>query len=473
MLKSFMAIALFALALAALPIASAQADKNISAVYFTGIGCPHCAKADPVVLNDLLIEYPNLIIVEYEIYQDQSNAPLIFSYNEIYESGIGIPLLIFANGQSIVGDIPIMNDARNVLDAIGSIGCPLPDGTSADIRFLDMSKMPGNPKFWTNDRVVIPGPGTDAGILRDLLLEENLTKVLASGNFRLDHDDMVPLSGGQIKFQHAATIGQSSIKWNGECPDLPLPDDETCDNESAFGYDSPRSLEDLTVIKILFLAAVDAVNPCALAVLTLMLIAILTYDPKARRKILLAGMAFTLSVFIMYIVYGLVIIRFFQLIQAITSIRLVLYRILGAVAMILGILNLKDFFRYKPGGMMTEMPMRMRPKLKKLISGITSPRGAFLVGAFVTVFLLPCTIGPYVIAGGILSALEILQTIPWLVLYNLVFVVPMVAITLLVYFGTKEVEDVSGWKDRNIRYLHLVSGSIILLLGLSMLLGLL
>jgi cytochrome c biogenesis protein CcdA len=117
------------------------------------------------------------------------------------------------------------------------------------------------------------------------------------------------------------------------------------------------------------------------------------------------------------------------------------------------------------------MPLSLRPKVKKIISGITSLKGAFFVGLFVTLFLLPCTIGPYVIAGGILSNFEILKTLPWIFLYNLIFVLPMVAITLFVYFGMAKVKDISSWKDRNIRYLHLIAGLIIFGLGVAMILG--
>jgi cytochrome c biogenesis protein CcdA len=228
---------------------------------------------------------------------------------------------------------------------------------------------------------------------------------------------------------------------------------------------------DLTLPKIISLAAVDAINPCALAVLALMLIAILTYNPKKRSNVFWAGMAFIAAVFVMYIIYGLVIIRFFQLIQILTSVRLWIYKILGVAAIFLGFLNIKDFIKYKPGGALTEMPLFMRPKMKKVIESVTSPIGAFSTGLFVTVFLLPCTIGPYVIAGGILSTLELLATIPWLALYNIIFVVPMAVIVLMVYIGLAKVEDVSGWKDKNIRYLHLVAGAIMFILGLAMIMG--
>jgi len=249
-----------------------------------------------------------------------------------------------------------------------------------------------------------------------------------------------------------------------ECHDSPLTKLKQCESQE------PEE-EKLTLTKILALAAVDAINPCALAVLSLLLIAIITYNPDKKRKVLQAGLAFILSVYLMYLFYGLIIIKSFQLVQAISAIRVWLYKILGLAAIVLGVLNIKDFFHYKPGGIATEMPISIRPVLKRVINRATSPKGAFLVGLFVTVFLLPCTIGPYIIAGGMLSALELFKTIPWLLIYNFVFVLPMLFITLLIYWEMTRVEDITGWKDKNIKWLHLAAGIIIFLLGVAMLLG--
>jgi cytochrome c biogenesis protein CcdA len=225
--------------------------------------------------------------------------------------------------------------------------------------------------------------------------------------------------------------------------------------------------------QILGLAAVDAVNPCALAVLTLILIAILTQNPEKRRRVLTAGLAFTAAIYLTYLLYGVVIIQLFKAaLDVIAESRFYLYGVLGIAAIVLGLLNFKDFFWYREGGIMTEMPMSWRPRLKSIISSATGTRGAFLIGIFVTLFLLPCTIGPYIITGGILSSVPLLETIPWLVLYNLIFVMPMVAITLVIYAGFTTVENVSGWKEKNIRYLHGIAGIIMILLGLAMVLGL-
>jgi len=226
-----------------------------------------------------------------------------------------------------------------------------------------------------------------------------------------------------------------------------------------------------TIGKIFSLALVDAINPCALAVLLLMLTAILAYNPGNKKEILKAGLAFIAAVLMMYLFYGLVIIRFFQLIKVLGGVRLWLYRGLGVIAIILGILEIKDFLFYKPGGLATEMPISLRPKVKKIINGVTSPRGAFGIGLFVTLFLLPCTIGPYLITGGLLSYLNIWQTLPWLVFYNIIFVLPMLAVTLFCFLGLATVTDIEKWKVKNIKIIHLLAGVIISGLGLAILLG--
>lgn len=450
----------------------ANSEDYICAVYFTGVGCPHCAKTDPLVLGKLPQEYNNLIIIEYEIYQLRENASLLDPYNTAYNAGLGVPLIIFNKEQYIIGDSPILNNVREVIGNMRGNPCPLVDGSSVPFKDLDITALPGKPKIWANNRILIKTDNSGSNeLLKKLLLADDIPSALEGTNYKVVDPEPVPLSGSEVRFEHAVQIDGWLFEWNGKGVSGQAQQNSQASGSNSNNSTMPASPE-LTLAKILGLAAVDAINPCALAVLTLMLIAILTYNPKNKRNVLLAGLAFTVSVFIIYLFYGLVIIKFFQFVQVLTSIRLLLYKILGVAAVILGLLNIKDFIRYRPGGLFTEMPLSWRPKAKKLISKITSPAGAFVLGAFVTIFLLPCTIGPYVIAGGILSVLDLLSTIPWLLVYNAVFVSPMIAITLIVYAGVAKLEDVSDWKTRNIRYIHAISGIIMLLLGLGIFLGL-
>ena len=225
--------------------------------------------------------------------------------------------------------------------------------------------------------------------------------------------------------------------------------------------------------KITFLALADSVNPCSIAVLAMILIVILVQNPEKKKKVLYSGLAFVSAVFMGYIFYGLILIQFFKTFaEFLGNSSSYVYKGLAMLAMILGALNVKDFFLYKKGGFATEMPLFLRPKLKRAIEKITSPRGAFIMGFLVTLFLLPCTIGPYIVASGILSELGVLKALPWLLYYNIVFVLPMLIIVAFVYFGFTEISRVSGWKDRNIKRLHLAEGIILILLGIVMITGL-
>ena len=228
----------------------------------------------------------------------------------------------------------------------------------------------------------------------------------------------------------------------------------------------------LSIGRITLLALADSVNPCAIAVLAMVLMTILIQNPDKRKKVFFGGLAFSLAIYIGYLLYGIVIVQFFRTFaEAMRSNAQYIYSGLAVLAMIFGALNIKDFFFYKKGSLGTEMPIWMRPKAKRLIEKITSPAGAFIIGLLVTLFLLPCTIGPYIVASGILSELGILGALPWLLYYNFIFILPMLVITFVVYFGFTEVERVSGWKDKNIRILHLIAGILLFLAGLALLVG--
>ena len=72
-----------------------------------------------------------------------------------------------------------------------------------------------------------------------------------------------------------------------------------------------------------------------------------------------------------------------------------------------------------------------------------------------------------------LSTLDFFKSLPYLFVYNVIFVLPMLAVTLLIFFGTKNIEDVSDWRNTNVRKMHLASGILMIMLGIVMFFGLL
>ena len=156
---------------------------------------------------------------------------------------------------------------------------------------------------------------------------------------------------------------------------------------------SPVEKKEISLPYILGLAAVDAINPCELAVLVILMTAILTRFPNEKKKALKAGLSFSSAIFLMYLIFGLLIILGFTFLTGVSEIKGSLFYIaLGVLAIVLGVFNIKDAIWYGHGFLM-EVPQKWRPRMKSIISGTASVKGAFLVGLVVSFFLTPCKIG--------------------------------------------------------------------------------
>ena len=68
----------------------------------------------------------------------------------------------------------------------------------------------------------------------------------------------------------------------------------------------------VSIVEIIGLALVDAVNPCAIAVMVIVLMSLLLKENPKRKDVLFGGLAFTLAVFILYFLYGLIMVQFFS-----------------------------------------------------------------------------------------------------------------------------------------------------------------
>jgi len=444
-------------------------EDYVSIVYIHGIGCQHCAQTDPTVLIDLPKEYPGLIIIGYEIYKMEQNAPLLDEYHSVYSSGYEIPVAIFNHERNFSTVVKVLKNIRPSLDEIAYNPVPLIDGSSIDFQDLDLLTLPGYPEIWHQNKIAFKtGPVGDSELVKKLILDDDLPNVLKGKGYTPVNPVIVEISGKDIEFDNAILVDDWVFQWNGDRMGIPPVE---AGNQIPEIEPATPVKHQVTMAKIVSLALVDAVNPCAFAVLLLLLTAILAYNPGNKRSVLLGGLMFVTAVFVMYFTYGLIFIKFFQLIQTLNVVKIWLFRALAVAAIIFGILNIRDFIKYKPGGLGTEMPLMLRPRMQAMIARVTSPKGAFVAGILVTLFLLPCTIGPYIIAAGILSVFDMLANVPVLLVYNLIFILPMTAIVGIVYLGLSGVKDVEEWKNRHITKLHLIAGVLMLFVGVALLMG--
>ena len=220
---------------------------------------------------------------------------------------------------------------------------------------------------------------------------------------------------------------------------------------------------ELTLVVLIGAAFVDSLNPCTIAVMVMLLAVILR--SKGKKQTLVAGLVFAFTVFVMYLFMGL------GLLQAISSTELqnAFYAVVMIGALVLAILELRAYYQYRPGFFAVEMPMFLRPHAKKIMEGATSIPGVIIAAGACSLFLLPCSSGPYLMVLAMLSKSISLLTLSYLIAYNLIFILPMILITLVIYLGRVNTEDIHDLKEKYIREIHLFSGLILLALFLLML----
>jgi cytochrome c biogenesis protein CcdA len=198
---------------------SSEDQKNtILATYITGIGCPNCAYTDPILLSEYTSKYPNLIIVEYEIYNLRaSNQDIANQYFESYipNTRAGVPLIIFNKDNIELGRFQVI-DSNEIIETIHSNNYPLPDGSSVNFENLDLTSLQGKVKIWTKNRVLISGNKGDNELLKHLLITEEIEPLLENIDFEEIDPEAVQVSDGQIEFSHAVKVNDWILQWNGE-----------------------------------------------------------------------------------------------------------------------------------------------------------------------------------------------------------------------------------------------------------------
>lgn len=221
--------------------------------------------------------------------------------------------------------------------------------------------------------------------------------------------------------------------------------------------------ESLTMPILIGAALVDSINPCEFAVLLILITIILASGN--RKRALLSGLAYSASIFISYFLMGL---GLYSVISSFGT-PVVFMKIIGGIAILIGLFNIKDYFWYGKVFLM-EVPLSWRPKLKSLVKSITGPLSAFLIGFLVSLFLLPCTSGPYIVILGMLGHGETFLRAIWLLLlYNFIFILPMIIISIGMYFGMN-VEKAEETRNKNLKVLHLIAGVIMVIMGLFLIL---
>jgi cytochrome c biogenesis protein CcdA len=206
-------------------------------------------------------------------------------------------------------------------------------------------------------------------------------------------------------------------------------------------------------------ALIDSINPCAFGIL-LLTIAFLLSLQKPRSSILKIGGVYILGLFTVYILIGLGILQALHIFNTPHFMAKV-----GAVVLIaLGGINLINrFFPAFP--IKLRIPQAAHAKMAKLMNKASLP-AVFLLGSLVGICEFPCTGGPYLMVLGLLHDQgTYLAGVGYLLLYNVIFILPLVII-LLIASDAALVAKVRTWKNSETENMRLWGGIAMIILGL-------
>lgn len=218
----------------------------------------------------------------------------------------------------------------------------------------------------------------------------------------------------------------------------------------------------------LTIGLVDGFNPCAMWVLVFLLSVLVNI--KDRRKILLIAGTFVFISGLAYYAFMAAWLNVFLLIGFARNVQIAL----GILAVLIGLINVKDFFLFKKG-ITLSIPESQKPRLYQRVREIVSAKyltaaltGAVVLAVIVNMIELLCTAG----LPALYTQVLMLQEYPawknyaYLLLYIAAY---MLDDTILVAIVVTTLSH-RRLQEREGRWLKLLSGLVILVLGLIMLL---
>lgn len=217
------------------------------------------------------------------------------------------------------------------------------------------------------------------------------------------------------------------------------------------------------------LASLDAFNPCAFFVLLFLLS--LLVNTRSRGRMLFIGGVFVFFSGAIYFLFMAAWLNLFLL----AGIQTVFTVIAGLVALGMAIINIKDFF-FPGRGMSLSIPEDKKPglfqRMRALLQADNLPAltlGTVTLAIAANSYELLCTSGLPMVYTRVLT-LEGLATTEYylyLLLYNLIYVIPLLLIVLLftLTLGRHKLQPAEG------RLLKLLSGTMMLGMGAGLLLA--
>lgn len=224
---------------------------------------------------------------------------------------------------------------------------------------------------------------------------------------------------------------------------------EKTDIRAAAAQEPELAFKKFTFWAIVGAGLIDGINPCAFAVIVFF-ISFLTVYKYNRREIILVGTAYCFAVFCAYLLLGLGVFKFLYAMRGFSYVIKGFYILTAGLCLLFFVCALYDFWLYfktkKADGMLLQLPHGLKVRIHKIMgfflrdknkSALRLTLAALAVGFGVSLVEAVCTGQVYVPTCVLIMqdpAFRV-RAVFYLVLYNLMFIVPLIAVFVLALTG--------------------------------------
>lgn len=218
-----------------------------------------------------------------------------------------------------------------------------------------------------------------------------------------------------------------------------------------------KEFRTFSILTIVAAGLLDGINPCAFTVIVFFMSFLACYK-YTKKDIVVIGLAYIVAIFITYILIGLGLFRFLYALSNFYQAMKIFYMAIAWFCILLSLLCLYDYLRFRKSRQPSESLLQLPPAIKLRIHKIIGQEfrktqskqrrllalilGALSVGFMVSILEAVCTGQVYLpIITFVLKLPSLrLRALFYLILYNLMFIMPLVVVFLFALWGTTSLE---------------------------------
>ena len=472
----------------------AQAEDPVARVaYFYSEYCTHCQAVKREVLQPLQARYGGQLEVRAFEVSDPANYDLLVKLEERYQPARqGIPE-VFIGDRVLVGEEEIRAELSRAIDgclsqggcdlpsletSVGAISSPKADAAEIHLAyFYTVGCAECDRAKYDLEYVKARFPGLvvtsfDIGIPANKALNEAICdrlgvpesqRLLTPAVF-VGQDYLI---ASQVD---AATLSRTLEKYG--TTGAPADWEALSAHQTVAQQSIVARFRSFGVAPVLAAGLVDGLNPCAFATM-IFFVSYMAIAKRRGREILFVGGAFTLGVFLAYLLIGLGFLTAIKSLSFLVTVAKAVYLATAVFCFGLAAVSVRDFVRIRRGGlaeMSLQLPGYLKDRIHKVVREQARVRrfvlAAFASGFVISLLELLCTGQVYLPTIVFVVGVPELraQATLYLVLYNLMFIVPLVGIFVLAYFGTTS-RDLTRFLQKRAATIKLAMAAVFAALG--------